>query len=197
MVRSSSSSHVPRVGVFAIVGTTPGSMRSITPAASRRRNTSSSDAASTAAAMVSAASPNATAGSGWTTARLSIQGSRDRTHTIRSGGTPFASNQMIPSVAVLPDPTITKLLGASTSSASSLTATTRTSAATPNGGGVVAGIVGARYAASTTLRRTSTRVVSPDTRDVTRWSSPSVWYSLPARKATRPVPTKRRYSRSS
>ena len=57
--------------------------------------------------MVSAASPSATAGSGWTTARLSIQGSRGRTQTMRSGCTPFANNHTIPSVAVLPEPTIT------------------------------------------------------------------------------------------
>ena len=107
MVRSSSSSHVPSVGVFAIVGTTSRSIRSITPAASRRRNRSSSDSASAAAAMVSAASPSATTGSGWTTARLSIHGSRGRTHTMRSGSTPFASSHTIPSVAVLPEPTIT------------------------------------------------------------------------------------------
>ena len=40
--------------------------------------------------------------------------------------------------------------------ASSLMGTTRTSSATPNGGGVVEGIVGDRYVASTTRRRTST-----------------------------------------
>ena len=68
---------------------------------------SSSDSASAAAAMVSAASSSATTGSGWTTARLSIQGSRGRTHTIRSGCTPFANSHTIPSVAVFPDPTIT------------------------------------------------------------------------------------------
>ena len=85
MVRSTSSSQTARVGVFAIVGTTSVSIRSITPAASRRRNRSSSDSASAAAAMVSAASPRATVGSGWTTARLSIQGSRGRIHSIRSG----------------------------------------------------------------------------------------------------------------
>ena len=88
------------------------SIRSITPAASRRRNRSSSDSAAAAAAMVSAASPSATTGSGWTTARLSIHGSRGRTQTMRSGGTPLASSHTIPSVAVLPEPTITKLLGA-------------------------------------------------------------------------------------
>ncbi len=94
--------------------------------------------------MVSAASPSATAGSGWTTARLSIQGSRGRTQTMRSGPTPLANNHTIPSVAVLPEPTITKLSGAADNLASSLIATTRTSSATPNGGGVVAGIVGDR-----------------------------------------------------
>ena len=107
MVRSWSSSHAPRVGVFAIVGVRFGSIRSITPDASRRRNSSSSDAASAAAAMVSAASPSATTGSGWTTARLSIHGSRGRIQTIRSGGTPLANRNTMPSVAVLPEPTIT------------------------------------------------------------------------------------------
>ena len=106
-VRSSSSSHSPSVGVLAIVGTTPSSIRSITPAASSRRNRSSSDPASAAAAIVSAESPSATTGSGWTTARFSIHGSRGRTHVIASGATPLRSNHTIPSVAVLPDPTIT------------------------------------------------------------------------------------------
>ncbi len=94
--------------------------------------------------MVSAANPSAIAGSGWTQARFSIHGSRGRTQTIRSGCTPFASSHTIPSVAVFPDPTITKLFGTSASRANSLMATTRASSATPNGGGVVAGIVGAR-----------------------------------------------------
>ena len=61
---------------------------------------------------------------------------------MRSGATPFANNHTIPSVAVLPDPTITKPVGVSVNLASSLTATTQASSATPNGGGVVAGIVG-------------------------------------------------------
>ena len=46
IVRSSSSSHTPSVGVLAIVGMTSRSTRSITPAASRRRKRSSSDSAS-------------------------------------------------------------------------------------------------------------------------------------------------------
>jgi hypothetical protein len=76
--------------------------------------------------------------------------------------------------------------------ASSLTGTTHASSATPNGGGVVAGIVGERYAASTTRRRTFTCSRSPDTRDVTKWSTPFAWYSLADRKVTRPVPRNRR-----
>ena len=53
------------------------------------------------------------AGSGWTSARLSIHGSRGRTQQIASGSTPRASSQMQASVAVLPEPTTTYWLGAS------------------------------------------------------------------------------------
>ncbi len=103
----------------------------------------------------------------------------------------------MPSVAVLPDPTITKCSGVSVRFASSLIGTTSASSATPNGGGVVAGIVGDRYVASTTRRRTPTRVVSPDTSDLTRWESPSGRYSLAPRKVTRPEPTNLRWRTSS
>ena len=48
------------------------------------------------------------------------------------------------SVAVLPDPTTTYWLGASSSRARSLTGTTRASRETPNGGGLSAGMLGAR-----------------------------------------------------
>ena len=48
------------------------------------------------------------------------------------------------SVAVLPDPTTTYWLGASSSRARSLTGSTRASSATPNGGGFSAGMLGAR-----------------------------------------------------
>ena len=85
-----------------------------------------------------------TAGSGWTTARLSIQGSRGRTQQIASGSTPRPSSQTMASVAVLPEPTTTYWLGASSRRARALTGTTRTSSATSNGGGVSAGMVGAR-----------------------------------------------------
>ena len=44
-------------------------------------------------------------------ARSSIHGSRGRTHMMRSGGTPFVNNHTIASVAVLPEPTITHVLG--------------------------------------------------------------------------------------
>ena len=64
--------------------------------------------------------------------------------------------------------------------------------ATPNGGAVVAGMVGARYVASTTRRRTSTRTVSPEASDVTRCDDPSVVYSLPPMKVTRPDASRRR-----
>jgi hypothetical protein len=53
-------------------------------------------------------------------------------------------------------------------------------------------MVGDRYAESTTRRRTSILVVSPETREVTRWEVPSVRWSLPPRKLTRPEPRKRR-----
>lgn len=114
-----------------------------------------------------------------------------------SGATPFASSHTIPSVAVLPDPTITKRRGGVSSRASSLTAITSTSSPTANGGGVVAGIVGERYVASTTRRRTSISTVSPETREVTSWVVPSVWWSQPPRKVTRPDPTSLRCRMSS
>ena len=48
------------------------------------------------------------------------------------------------SVAVLPEPTTTYWLGASSSRARSLTGITRAPSATSNGGGVSAGMSGAR-----------------------------------------------------
>ena len=143
MLRRRSSSQRARVGVFAIVGVTEGSMRSITPAASMRRKRSSGEEASRAASIVSAAIPMNTAGSGWTTARSSIHGSRGRTQQIESGSTPFSSSQTQASVAVFPDPTMTNSPGAASSFGNSLTGSARTPSATPNGGGVVAGISGA------------------------------------------------------
>ncbi len=100
---------------------------------------------------------------------------------------------MIPSVAVLPEPTITKARGVQRRLASSWIGATRTSRPAAKGAGVVAGMVGDRYVASTTRRRTFTGVVSPETSDVTRWEEPSPRYSLPPRKVTRPDPTKRWY----
>ena len=82
IVRTRSSSHVASVGVLAMVGVTAGSMRSMIPASSILTKASSGSAASAAAAMVSAAMPRKIAGSGCTTARLSSQGSRGRTHVI-------------------------------------------------------------------------------------------------------------------
>ena len=102
-----------RVGALAIVGMTVRSMRSMMPASSSRRNRSSSEVAAAAACIVSATMPRKTAGSGWTTARFIIHGSRGRTQQIASGSTPRASSQMQASVAVLPDPTMTYWLGAS------------------------------------------------------------------------------------
>lgn len=105
---------------------------------------SSSDVASDAATIVSAASSVDTTGSGCTNARLSIHGSRGRTQRIRAGSTPLRNSQTMASVAVLPEPTITYWLAASATEASSLIVTTRPSSATPNGGGDIAGIDGAR-----------------------------------------------------
>ena len=111
MLRSWSSSQVASVGAFAIVGVTEQSMRSMMRASSSRRNKSSSDVAAAAARMMPAAIPRNTAGSGWTTSRLSIQGSRGLTQQIASGSTPRPSSQTQASVAVLPEPTITYWLG--------------------------------------------------------------------------------------
>ena len=94
--------------------------------------------------MVSAARPKATAGSGWTNARFNIQGSRGRTQMMRSGATPLRTNHTMASVAVLPDPTTTYALGASTTSAIAPTGTAEAPSATPKGGRVVAGTLGAR-----------------------------------------------------
>ena len=76
---------------------------------------SSGDAAPAAISRMSAAMPMKIAGSGWTTARLSIHGSRGRTQQMASGSTPRSSSQMHASVAVLPEPTITYCDGASSS----------------------------------------------------------------------------------
>ena len=83
-------------------------------------------------------------GSGWTTARFIIHGSRGRTQQIASGSTPRESSQMHASVAVLPDPAMTYWLAGSSSRARSLTGRTRASSATSNGGGFSAGMLGAR-----------------------------------------------------
>ena len=88
--------------------------------------------------------PMNTAGSGWITARLSIHGSRGRTQQIESGSTPLCSSQTQASVAVLPAPTITNSPGALSSLDRSLTGIARTESATAKGGGVVAGMSGAR-----------------------------------------------------
>ena len=94
--------------------------------------------------MVSAAIPMKTAGFGWTTARLSIHGSRGRTQQIAPGSTPLSSSQTHASVAVLPAPTITYCEGAPPTLTRSLAGTTCTPSATPNGAGVAAGICGER-----------------------------------------------------
>ncbi len=128
---------------MAIVGVTERSIRIMIPASSRRRNRSSGVVAAAAAAMVSAAMPTNTAGSGCTTARSSIHGSRGRTQRIAPGSTPWPSSHTQASVAVLPEPTTTYCDGASSSRTRSLTGITRTPSATPNGGGVRAGTSGA------------------------------------------------------
>ncbi len=122
------------VGALAMVGVTARSMRSMTPRSSRPRKRSSGEVASAAAAIVSAAMPRKTAGSGCTTARLNIQGSRGRIQQIASGSTPFCSSQMQASVAVFPDPTITYCSGGSSTRARSLTGITRAPSSTAKGG---------------------------------------------------------------
>ena len=95
------------MGALAVVGITVRSMRSMMPASSRRRNRSSSEVDSAPACIVSAAMRVKIAGSGWTTARFIIHGSRGRTQQIASGSTPRESSQMHASVAVFPEPTTT------------------------------------------------------------------------------------------
>ena len=107
MLRNNSSSQDASVGVFAIVGITVWSIRSMMPASSRRRNRSCSVLDSAAASMVLATMPKNTGGSGWTTARLSIHGSRGLTQQIASAPTPWVRSHTHASVAVLPDPTTT------------------------------------------------------------------------------------------
>lgn len=97
-----------------------------------------------AASIVSAAKLVDTAGSGCTTARLSIHGFRGRTQTIRPGSTPSLTSHTMASVAVLPEPTITYWLGASASDASAFDRDDRVIVRNAEGGGDVAGIVGAR-----------------------------------------------------
>ena len=118
------------------------SMRSVTPLSSSRRNISPTEHAPAVASMTSAARVVATAGSGWTTARSSIHGSRGRIQTISSGSTPLSISEMQASVAVLPEPTTTYWLGASARWTRSLTVTTVASSSTSNGAGEVAGISG-------------------------------------------------------
>ena len=124
-------------------------MRTMMPAASIRRNRFSGEVAAAAASMMLAAMPRNTAGSGCTTARLSIQGSRGRTQQIAAASTPWASSHRQASVAVLPEPTTTYWLDARSRPTRALTGITLAPAATSNGGGVSAGMVGARYRAST------------------------------------------------
>ena len=92
---------------------------------------------------MSATMPVNTAGSGWTTARLSIHGSRGRTQQIASGSTPLPSSQTHASVAVLPDPTTTYCEGVSANDTSCPTGMTVPDS-TANGAGEVAGMSGSR-----------------------------------------------------
>jgi hypothetical protein len=71
---------------------------------------------------------------------------------------------MIASVAVLPEPTITKARGIQVRLASSWSGATRTSSLAGNGAGVVAGMVGDRYVASTTRRQLHGRGLARDER---------------------------------
>lgn len=93
--------------------------------------------------------PRNTAASGCTTARSSIHGSRGRTQQIRSGAVPRPSSHTTVSVAVFPDPTTTYRRGSSSSPGRAEAGRTRAPGSTANGGGVVAGIRGERYRAST------------------------------------------------
>ena len=92
---------------------------------------------------MSATIPVNTAGSGWTTARLIIQGSRGRTQQMASGATSCPSSQTIASVAVLPEPTTTYCECRSGNDTSSPTGMT-VPESTTNGGGDVAGMFGSR-----------------------------------------------------
>ena len=79
------------------------------------------------------------------TARFSIQGSRGRTQQIASGSTRrWVRSHTQASVAVLPEPTMTYVLGSSSHAGRSLTGITLAPSDTPNLGGVSAGISGAR-----------------------------------------------------
>ena len=84
------------------------------------------------------------AGSGWISDRFSIHGSRGRTQQIAPGSTPRPSSQTQASVAVLPEPTTTYWLVVPSHAGRSLTGMTCTPSATPNFGGVSAGMSGAR-----------------------------------------------------
>ena len=130
------------MGVLAMVGVTERSMRSMIPASSMLKNISSGDAAPAAISRVSAAMPMKTAGFGWTTARLSIHGSRGRTQQMASGSTPRWSSQMQASVAVLPEPAITYCDGPSSISDQLVDGHHARPSVVPNGAGERVGIRG-------------------------------------------------------
>ena len=71
------------------------------------------------------------------------------------------------SVAVFPDPTTTNRLGASVSRARPLTGSTRASRPTSNGGGLSAGMLGARWWALTIRHDSGTTKRSPEMRETT------------------------------
>src|SRR6476469_1846686 len=106
-------------------------------------------------------------GSGWISARLSIHGSRGRTQQIAPGSTPCPSSHTHASVAVLPEPTTTYWLGASSSRTTSLTVTTRASSATAKGGDDSAGMLGASRWAFTIRHESGTTHDCPEMRDTT------------------------------
>ena len=143
-VRSRSSSQAPSVGVLAIVGHDVGSIRSITPAASRRRNRSSSDSAVGGRRHRVGGQPEGHD-------RVGLDdGAVEHPRIARAdpddpvGSTPLASSHTIAVGGGLPRADDHEARSAPSPSAAELVDRRRraTPSATPNGGGVVAGIVG-------------------------------------------------------
>ena len=149
---------------LAIVAITVGSMRSITPASSSRRKKSSGDVAAAAERRTPATMP-------LPHQRVGLHhGAVD--HPGITGSHP-ADRVRVDAVLQQPEARVSRgLAGADDHVAAtapsrgrtrSLTATTRAPSPTSNGGGVVAGMVGARYVASTTRADAGTSYSLPDT----------------------------------